>query len=111
MKSVRRIPSILLVLFSPLAAPASGAIKTVFIIVEENNDWASYKGNPAAPYLNNTILPASAHAEQYMQAGNNHPSAPNYVWMEAGGGIAGTADELPANSGSNTPDHLSAYLT
>ncbi len=45
-------------------------IKTVFIILMENHNWTggkgrtSIKGNPSAPYINNTLLPMASHAEQ-----------------------------------------------
>src|SRR5436309_2754740 len=37
----------------------------VFLILMENHNWADVKGNPSAPYLNNVLLPAGSHAEQY----------------------------------------------
>lgn len=50
----------------------------------ENHDWSSIKGNPAAPYINDTLLPMASHGEQYFNPPSLHPSEPNYVWLEAG---------------------------
>jgi len=55
----------------------------VFLIVMENTDWSSIKGSASAPYIN-SLLPIAAHAEQYYNPPNNHPSLPNYLWLEAG---------------------------
>ncbi|MGN6697553.1 MAG: hypothetical protein ACTHMR_05305, partial [Thermomicrobiales bacterium] len=61
---------------SPSGARAT--IQTVFIIVMENHNWADIKGSRAAPYLNDTLLPQAAHAEQYFNPPGLHPSLPNY---------------------------------
>jgi hypothetical protein len=49
----------------------------VFVIVMENHDWSSIGGNPSAPYINGTLLPLGAHAEQYTSPPGIHPSEPN----------------------------------
>src|SRR6266404_1933339 len=67
---------------SPPKAYAASQIQHVFIIAMENRNWSEIKG--AAPYITNTLLPMGAHAEQFYNPPNNHPSAPNYVWLEAG---------------------------
>jgi phosphatidylinositol-3-phosphatase len=65
-------------------------IKTVFIILMENHNWTgdtastNIKGNPSAPYINNTLLPMASHAENYFNPPGNHPSLPNYLWLEGG---------------------------
>src|SRR6266404_1322328 len=63
-------------------AYAASQIQHVFIIAMENRNWSEIKG--AAPYITNTLLPMGAHSEQFYNPPNNHPSAPNYVWLEAG---------------------------
>src|SRR5207248_1445429 len=45
--------------------PPTSSIGTVFLIVMENTDWSSIKGSSSAPYINGTLLPRAAHAEQY----------------------------------------------
>src|SRR5262249_16245638 len=71
-------------------------IQTVFIILMENADWADIEGNTAsAPYINNTLLPMGAHAEQYYNPPGMHPSLPNYLWLEAGTNFNVTSDVLP----------------
>lgn len=69
-------------------------VKHLFIILMENHNWtgdntgASFgdpdlKGSPLAPYIN-SLIPLRAHAEQYFNPPGNHPSLPNYLWLEAG---------------------------
>jgi hypothetical protein len=72
-----------------VATPGKHHIKTVFIILMENHNWTGdgkrdIKGNPAAPYIIKTLLPTSSYANQYYNPPNNHPSLPNYLWLEAG---------------------------
>ncbi len=46
-----------------LAADAAGhALKTIFLVVLENQDWSAVVGNPRAPFINGTLLPRYAHA-------------------------------------------------
>jgi hypothetical protein len=59
-------------------------IKTVWVIVMENQNWSSIKGNKSAPYMNQTLLPMASRAEQYFNPPDNHPGLPNYLWIEAG---------------------------
>jgi hypothetical protein len=56
----------------------------VFLIVMENYNWSSIKGNPSAPYINNTLLPMAAHAEQYYNPPGLHPGLGDYLWLESG---------------------------
>jgi hypothetical protein len=83
------------------AAPATHHIQTVFIILMENHNWTGdgnldIKNNPAAPYINKTLVPMGSHAEQYFNPPNNHPSLPNYLWLEAGTNF-GILDDGPVN--------------
>src|SRR5260370_23568416 len=60
------------------------ANKTVFLIMMENNSWARILGNPNAPYINKTLLPMASYTQQYYNPPGNHPSLPNYLWLQAG---------------------------
>jgi phosphatidylinositol-3-phosphatase len=105
-----------LLILLPIASTAQmGRVKTVWIILMENHNWtgndagASFgdpdiKGNPLAPYVNGTLLNTSAHAEQYFNPPNNHPSQPNYLWLEAGTNFGVFADTQPGQ----TPFNLDA---
>jgi hypothetical protein len=86
------------------------AIKTVFIVLMENHNWSTIKGNASAPYINNTLLPMASHAEAYMNPPGNHPSEPNYIWLEAGDNLGVTNDNLPASNHQSTTSHLSTLL-
>jgi hypothetical protein len=93
-------------------------ITNVFVIVMENHNWTgdgslSIKGNPNAPYINGTLIPSGAHAENYWNPPNEHPSLGNYLWMEAGTdfGINGTKTQLSvAQNTQTTHAHLAWQL-
>jgi phosphatidylinositol-3-phosphatase len=96
-------------------------VKTVWVIMMENHNWtgddagASFgdpdiKGNPLAPYINGTLLNTSAHAEQYYNPPGNHPSQPNYLWLEAGTNFGVLADTQPGQPQLFTKKHLVRLL-
>ena len=68
------------------------------------------KGNPLAPYINGTLLNTSAHAEQYFNPPGNHPSQPNYLWLEAGTNFGVLADTQPGQPQLTTDQHLVRLL-
>ncbi len=86
-------------------------IKNVFLIVLENHNWSAIKGNPSAPYINDTLLPLAAHAENYMNPPGNHPSLPNYLWLEAGTNFGITDDNDPYSNHQSASAHLTTLLT
>src|SRR5213595_3211789 len=86
--------------------PPTSSIGTVFLIVMENTDWSSIKGSSSAPYINGTLLPRAAHAEQYYNPPNSHPSLPNYLWLEAGTNFNISNDNLPSQNHQSTTSHL-----
>ena len=51
----------------------------------ENNNWSSIKGSSSAPYINGllTNTQASWCSNYYDNPDANHPSEPNYIWLEA----------------------------
>ena len=91
---------------------AGGAhhVKTVFVLVMENHSWSSIKGSSSAPYINGTLLPMASHAEMYFTPPGNHPSEPNYIWLEAGGTLGITNDNPPSDNHQATPQHLVTQL-
>ena len=94
-----------------LAMRDHNVIQTVFLIVMENHDWSDIKGNPSAPYINGTLLPAGAHAESYHDNFKAvHPSEPNYIWLEAGDNLAILDDDEPEANHRTTTKHLTALL-
>jgi phosphatidylinositol-3-phosphatase len=90
--------------------PAREHIKTVWIIVMENQNWSSIKGSKSAPYINDTLLPMASHAEQYFNPPQIHPSLPNYIWMEAGTNLGIADDRSPLGNGQSTTQHLVTLL-
>lgn len=91
-------------------SPPGGSIQTVFIILMENHNWSDIKGSSSAPYINNVLLPQASHAEQYYNPPGNHPSEPNYLWLEAGASFGITNDNNPSSNHQSTTDHLVTLL-
>jgi hypothetical protein len=94
----------------PSPPPSSGAIKNVFVIVMENHAWSKIAGSASAPYINKTLLVEGAHAENYFNPPGNHPSEPNYLWLEAGGNLGITNDHDPSANHQSTTSHLTTLL-
>ncbi len=92
------------------SASTTAKIKTVFVIVMENHDWASIKGSSSAPYINGHLLPQAAFAQNYQGAPGMHPSLPNYVWLEAGDNLGITDDSDPSTHHQATKDHLVSQI-
>jgi phosphatidylinositol-3-phosphatase len=107
--------SLLMAVLVMPARPASrqsglSSIKTVFVILFENTNWASITPS-VTPYIRTTVVPMGAHATQYFNPPGNHPSEPNYIWLEAGHhlGLTTNNDAGAANS-TATKHHLVRYL-
>jgi hypothetical protein len=83
----------------------------VFLILMENQNWSSIRGNTvSAPYINNVLLPMAARAERYYNPPGLHPSLPNYIWLETGSSLGITNDSSPAVNHRGTPNHLATLL-
>jgi hypothetical protein len=78
---------------------------TVFIILMENHNWSDIKGSASAPYING-LLTTGAHAEQYYNPPGNHPSLPNYLWLESGTNFGIANDSNPSVNAQTTTAHL-----
>ncbi len=85
--------------------------KHVFLIVMENHNWSDIKNSPSAPYINNTLLPTASYAEQYYNPPGNHPSEPNYLWLEAGTNFGISDDADPAFNHQSTTQHFVTLLS
>ena len=98
---------------TPTLTPTSTAStsgKTVFLIMMENHNWSEIKNSPSAPYINKTILPMASYAKQYYNPPNNHPSEPNYLWLEAGTNFGISDDNDPSANHQSTTRHLVTLL-
>jgi hypothetical protein len=84
---------------------------TVFLILMENHNWSSIKGNASAPYINTTLLPQASYAQQYYNPPGIHPSLPNYLWLEAGTNFGIKNDADPQTNHQPTTTHLVTLLT
>jgi hypothetical protein len=100
---------------SPIDAATLHHIKTVFVIVMENHNWTgngslNLKSNPAAPYINYTLIPMASHAENYKNPPGIHPSLSNYLWLEGGTNFGITNDGPPSQNHQATHQHLVKLL-
>lgn len=102
----------LVAIFGSASTLAAGMppIQTVFVIMMENYDWSSIKGNTNAPFINGTLLPMASHCEQYYNPPGLHPSEPNYLWLEAGTNFGIFNDSDPSVNHQNTTNHLVTLL-
>jgi phosphatidylinositol-3-phosphatase len=85
----------------------------VFLIVLENKNsvgWGGVYGSSEAPYINKTLFPMAAVANNYFNPPGNHPSLPNYLWMEAGQNFGIYDDGPPSQHRLGTHAHLSTLL-
>lgn len=102
-----------LAVLSISCAQAQSSDQIVFVIVMENHNWigsGGMSGSPEAPYLNKTLVPAAAVANNYFNPPSNHPSLPNYLWMEAGKNFGIHDDGLPSEYHQSTHAHFSRLL-
>lgn len=90
-------------------SPSSSG-QTIFVILMENHNWADIVNKPSAPYINQTLLPLAAHAEQYFNPPGIHPSEPNYLWLEAGTNFGIRNDSGPSNNHQSSTAHLTHLL-
>lgn len=96
---------------TPAATVNAGShLQTVFVIMMENQNWAQIKGSPSAPYVNQTLLPMAAHAQNYYNPPGLHPSEPNYLWLEAGTNFGVTDDSDPQFNHITSSNHLVTLL-
>lgn len=99
------------------AAAITSAIQHVFVIAMENHAASSIYGNTThAPYINNTLLPMSGRATNFIDTLPSLPSEPHYIWMEAGTNAFSdhtfTNDNAPSSTNSTASTaHLSTQIT
>jgi phospholipase C len=97
------------------------SVKTVWVIMMENKNWSGnnagayfgdpdLKDNPLAPYINGTLSKRAAQPLQYYNPPGNHPSQPNYVWLESGSAQGVLADTQPGQPQFFTTQHLVTLL-
>ncbi|HLJ49984.1 MAG TPA: alkaline phosphatase family protein [Bryobacteraceae bacterium] len=110
MRTIAR-SSLLSALLCCLANGQLSQVKTVFIILLENHNWSDIAGSSSAPYINNTLLPMSSFASQYFNPPGNHPSLPNYLWLESGTNFGILDDNDPSVNHQSTTSHLATQLT
>lgn len=92
----------------PDTSTSSHNVQTVFVIPMENRNWSDVKGSSEAPYINKTLLPMGAYANNFTNP--RHPSLPNYITLEAGSNLGVTADGAPGQYAQGTHEHLSGQL-
>jgi len=94
----------------PLVANAQiTSVKTVFVIVMSDQNWAGIKDNPNAPYIN-SLLSNAASADNYFSPPGAQVAVPNHLWLEAGTGFGISYDSTPAVGHQVTSSHLATLL-
>ncbi|HMC68357.1 MAG TPA: alkaline phosphatase family protein, partial [Mycobacteriales bacterium] len=96
--------------FTLTLGAAPHAIKNVFVILMENHNRTQIEGSASAPYINGTLVPQAARAEQYFNPPGMHPSEPNYLWLEAGDNCGVADDGWPSANHQATTAHLVTQL-
>lgn len=91
-------------------APPTAPLKTVFLVMMENHGWATVHASPSSTFINGPMTTLGAHAEAYSTPPGNHPSEPNYIWLEAGDNLGIADDAAPAKNHRSTKEHLTAQL-
>ncbi len=76
----------------------------------ENHNWSAIQGSPSAPYINNVLLHQASYATEYFNPPGNHPSEPNYLWLEAGTNFGVSNDNPPSDNHQSTTTHLVTLL-
>jgi len=76
----------------------------------ENHNWSDILNSPSAPYINQTLLPQASYTQQYYNPPDNHPSEPNYLWLEAGTSFGIKNDDEPRSNHQSSTDHLVTLL-
>jgi len=97
-------------LFVGSACAQISSVKAVFIILMENHNWNTILGSSSAPYINHTLLPMASYCSQYYNPPSNHPSLPNYLWLEAGTNFGILNDGPPSQNSQMTKQHLVTQL-
>lgn len=95
----------------PIPTPNSiNGIRTVFMILMENQNWSGIKSNALCPYINITLLPMASYANQYFTPAGLHPSEPNYLWLVAGDNFGIRNSSPPAINHQSSTNTLFAQL-
>jgi hypothetical protein len=91
-------------------AAAHTNLQTVFLIVMENVSWSQIAGSPAAPYINQTLLPMASYCQRYYSPTGVASSLPDYFWLEGGTNYGITASPEPATARITSTNHLVTQL-
>jgi hypothetical protein len=92
-------------------------VKTIFLILMENHNWSQIQGSSSAPYINSLLTNAQASwcSSYYDNPNSQHPSEPNYIWLEAGTNALSdhtfSTDNDPSASNSSAQPHLGSLMT
>jgi phosphatidylinositol-3-phosphatase len=93
-----------------------GALQTVFLILMENHNWTDIHGSSSAPYINSLLTNADASwcTNYFDNPAAQHPSEPNYIWLEAGTNALAdhtfSTDDDPSASNSSSAPHLGSLM-
>jgi hypothetical protein len=95
---------------------AASSIQQVFVIAMEDRDASDIYGNSKhAPYINNTLLPMSGRASNFVDELPDLCGESHYLWMEAGTNAFRdhtfvTGDPPSASNSTDSQEHLTTQL-
>jgi hypothetical protein len=92
-------------------AAAPGGHSHIFVVALENHDRSQIYGSASAPYINGTLMPAGARADDFADELPSLDSQPHYIWMEAGTNSFAdhtfSSDDAPsAGNSTDSTQHL-----
>ena len=91
-------------------------VETIFLILMENHNWSDIMGSSSAPNINALLTdPQASWCTNYHDnPANQHPSEPNYIWLEAGTNALSdhtfSTDSDPSKANSSAAPHLGSQL-
>ena len=77
----------------PLPQALGAATPHLVVILMENKEYSDVVGNPAASYINGTLMPASRVFTSYFAS--DHPSLPNYLLLSSATSSGCVTDACP----------------
>ncbi|MGH7293481.1 MAG: alkaline phosphatase family protein, partial [Polyangiaceae bacterium] len=86
-------------------------------ILMENHNWSDIHGSSSAPYINSLLTRADASwcTNYYDNPASQHPSEPNYIWLEAGTNALSdhtfSTDNDPSATNSSSQPHLGSLMS
>ncbi len=103
------VGALLIAMLGVATARANPQYDHVVVVVMENHGYSQIVGSSDAPYINSTLLSASANITNAY--GIEHPSQPNYYWLFSGSNQGITDDQAPTAPTLTAPNLYSSLTS